>query len=276
MMEEELFNQFNYHGTGGIVANSASDVNIPCIIYVLPLIPLLNQCKKYGRTKLNFHILGGANYRDIFFYELFKLHIMRKHQIEVNITYDSSGMFKALLVARHFLFFDEKLKCVNTIDVRSANINKRFKGNRKVHDMIREEVDSLTARHGFKKIPEYRLKDIYNTEIDSIHDDVKHYMMLHLFETYARVEGYCKERALEIYPLYVEGNHQKFSEEVFDTTKRLNNEKITKKQKIKSQSMIKSLDMLTDLDEDMCKYIVDKVLVSDEFNELFHDTTLKF
>ena len=58
MRDNEMFPMFEYHGTGGIVANMSSDMIIPCIIYVLPIIPLLNEAKKYGRNYLNFHVLG--------------------------------------------------------------------------------------------------------------------------------------------------------------------------------------------------------------------------
>jgi len=71
-----LFKYFNYHATGGIVANQSSDMDIPCIIYVIPLIPLVNEVLKNKRTTLHFHILGGSNFREILFYELFKLHMI--------------------------------------------------------------------------------------------------------------------------------------------------------------------------------------------------------
>ena len=98
--ENNLFDKFKHFSTGGIVANMSTDLIIPCIIYILPLIPLLNRAKKFGRKYLNFHILGGAGFRDVLFYELFKIHVMEKHGIELNITYDSSGIFKALMIGR--------------------------------------------------------------------------------------------------------------------------------------------------------------------------------
>ena len=271
MNENDLFNQFNFHGTGGIVANMTSDIIIPCIIYVIPLIPLLNQCKKYNRNYLNFHILGGANFRDILFYEFFKIHILKTHGIEVNITYDSSGVFKSLLVARHFLVFDRENNCVNRMDLRSAKIDKRFKDTRSVTDMINYELNEMAERHNFKKIDATR---IYNDETGSFHDDVKTYLMMHLLDTYAKVQSYGTEVAKQIYPYYEQGELDMFSRRLSEVTRNINNEKITKKQTTKTQSMIKSLDMLTQLDENYCKFLVDKILVNDEFNDLFNNDML--
>ena len=85
MRENDMFGAFEYHGTGGVVANMASDMIIPCIIYVIPLIPLINEARKNNRDYLHFHILGGANFRDVLFYELFTKVIKEKHNFTVNI-----------------------------------------------------------------------------------------------------------------------------------------------------------------------------------------------
>jgi hypothetical protein len=273
MVENNLFNQFNYNGTGGIVANRTSDIIIPCIIYVLPLIPLLNQCKKHNRKKLNFHILGGANFRDIVFYEFFKIHILETHGIEVDITYDSSGVFKSLIVARHFLVFDEENGCVNRLNLRSSTINTRFKKDKKVRDVVSDELMDMAKRHNFKKID---VSTIYNDETGTFFDDVKSYLMLHLLDTYAKVQTFGKNMAQKIYPYYKNGDLESFSKLLFELTRDINNEKITQKQSTKTQNMIKSLNMLTNLDEDYCKFLVDKILSGDEFTDLFQNDIIKF
>ena len=44
--------------------------------------------------------------------------------------------------------------------------------------------------------------------------------------------------------------------------------KLTKKQMTKSHSIASSLDMLISLDEDYCKFLVNKFLAKDEFFDL--------
>ena len=100
LKDEGMFEKFRFHATGGIVANMFTDIVIPITVYALPLVPLLNLAKKHGRKELHFHILGGAGWRDLLFYELFTIHVMKKHGIKLNITYDSSGIFKSLMIGR--------------------------------------------------------------------------------------------------------------------------------------------------------------------------------
>jgi hypothetical protein len=48
----------------------------------------------------------------------------------------------------------------------------------------------------------------------------------------------------------------------------INQGKLTKKQMKKSGSIASSLDMLVSLDEDYCKFLVNKFLAKDEFFDL--------
>jgi len=262
LRDYNLFSKFDHFGTGGIVANMAGDLSIPCIVYVLPLVILLNECKKNNLDKLDFHILGGATYRDVFFYELFRIHILEKHSIDVNITYDSSGLYKGLMVGRYIHVIDGGI--VRKVDVRSVNLNKRFKREKKVIDIYIEEMNKL-QRHNFKRVG----KDgIYNDESGTFFEEIKVYTMLRMLDQYSETQSLCKELACSIYPLYKDGIFEEFTNSIADVTRDLNGGKITKKQKIKSSSVIKSLDILSNLDEDYCKYLVDKFLSKDEFSKL--------
>lgn len=263
MRENELFKEFQFHGTGGIVANQSSDTAIPCIIYVLPMIPLINEAKKYNKTFLNFHILGGANFRDILFYELFKIHVKSVHNIDLNITYDSSGLFKGLMIGRYML-----LDCDQTltkVDLRSCNINSRFKDDKKVCDVLKQELNKMALRNKFKEI---EMNEIYDNEADTFFEEVKVYAMLYMLEQFAIVQERMKNEVKNLYQLYQNNNLEQFNNETLRITQQLNSGKITRKQKAKSTSISKSLDMLTNLDENYCQYIVNKFLSKDEFDDL--------
>jgi hypothetical protein len=264
MRENELFNEFQFHGTGGIVANQSSDTAIPCIIYVLPMIPLINEAKKYNKEVLNFHILGGANFRDILFYELFKIHVQHVHKIELNITYDSSGLFKGLMIGRYMLLNDEGT--LRKADLRSININRTFTfdSQKKISQVFKEELNKMAVRNNFKEI---EMKEIYDEQADTFFEEVKVYAMLYMLEQFAIVQERMKNEVIKLYPLY-QTKDLDFNNEILRITQELNSGKITRKQTSKSTSVSKSLDMLTNLDEEYCQYIVNKCLSKDEFSDL--------
>ena len=274
MREYDMFDSFQYFGTGGIVANMRSDLSIPCIIYVLPIIPLLNECIKHKRKVLNFHVLGGSNFRDILFYELFKLVVKEKHDIELNITYDSSGLFKGLMRGRYIYVFDGD-KFIK-MDIRTKNLNMRLKDNIKVIDMCRKYVKDLTDKYPY--INPLQINDIYeigkNGKPGTFYEDVKVYLMFSMLDQFSVIQEMMRKKAEEIYPLYKANCIDEFLSETTNITQSLNSGKLTKKQQIKSISIKRSLDMLESLDEDYCKYIVDTFLVKDEFVDLDPNTKL--
>lgn len=265
MRENELFKEFNYHATGGIVANLGSDLSIPCFIYTIPLIPLLNECKKYKRDFLNFHILGGAGYRDVLFYELVKKAVYDFHKIKLNITYDSSGAFKQVMFARYMWVRDgdDHLK---KMDIRSCNLQNRFYNDKSVIDTYQKMMDELAVENDFKKID---LSDVYMDNQGSMHEDVKIYSIMYALHRYHTVKKEMEEFADEVYPLYKNKQYAEFYHRCIEVTRLLNQGKLTSKQGTKAHSFVRSLDMLVDLDEDYCQFLVDKFLAKDEFVHLF-------
>ena len=276
MDENDLFDKFKWFSTGGIVANMASDTAIPCIIYVLPLIPLIVRAKKYGRKKLYFHILGGAQYRDVFFYELFKIHVLKVHGIELEITYDSSGIFKGLMIGRTLpIMLDGKL---TRLDLRTSALDGKHIGaidDRKTIEIYRDTLKEL-CKFGFKDI---NMKEVYSQETGTFLYDVRSYSMLHMLYIYAKVQSYLKEVAIDLYKLFEAGDQENlvlFNKKISEVTRNMNEGKVTKKQISKSNSVITSLDMLTKLDEEFCHYIVEKFLSKDEFTTLSSNKDLLF
>jgi len=267
LREYDMFSSFDYHGTGGIVANMASDMSIPCIIYVLPIIPLLNECKKHRKNHLNFHILGGANFRDILYYELFMIAVKKKHDIDLNITYDSSGLYKQVMNAR-FIHVKDHMGYIRKMNVKSDNLEHRFKVEQIVLDSYQEILDHVAEKWGFKKI---QLDGVYDKETNTFHEDVKVYSMLYTLNLYSEIQQEMKEFAARVYPMYEAGDFDSFYKECLEATKILNQGKLTKKQKIKAYAIPRSLDMLSDLNETFCQYVIEKYLSKDEFSELIEE-----
>lgn len=270
MREYDMFSAFKYHGTGGIVANMSSDMIIPCIIYVIPMIPLLNEAKKHGRDYLNFHILGGANFRDVMYYELFKKVVRENHGIELNITYDSSGLFKSFMIGR-YLWVWHPSGHLQKMDVRTPNLKRRFCGGTWVYERYQQVMDELADKLGIKRID---VGDVYDPETGTFYEDIKVYSMLYMLNQWAEIQEEMKLWADSVYDQYKAGDRDEFTRICMEATKRLNSGKITKKGVTKGHSVIRSLDMLVDLDEDYCKFIVDKFLAKDEFTQLSSSTEI--
>jgi len=261
LKENDFYSRFDHFGTGGIVASMSGDASIPCIIYVLPLIPMINETIKHGRNKLDFHVLGGANFRDILFYELFKIHVSNVHNLELNITYDSAGMYKALMRGRTLNVMHED--SIVKIDLRSATLDSRFRNNGTVAEKFRSVLNETAVRNGFKQLP---FTEIYGET--TFQEEIRVYAMLYSIDAFSIVQEKMKRLAEEIYPMYARGDIEFFNENIELETRRINGDKITRKQKAKTNSITTSLDMLTSLDEDHCKYIVKKSLSKDEFTNL--------
>jgi hypothetical protein len=274
MRENEMFPSFEYHGTGGIVANMSSDMMIPVIIYVLPIIPLLNECKKYNRNYLNFHILGGANFRDMFFYELFKMTVKKHHNIDLNITYDSSGIYKQVMHAR-YINVPDKHGYIKKMNIKSDNLHNRFDdlldldNNLWTSDTVEAQFQMLlndcATSHGFKPIS---VDGVYDKNTKTFHEDVKTYAILYTLGRYAQIEADMKQMAHEAFPVYDSGDLETFYKMCSNVTRIINQGKLTKKQKTKAHSIARSLDALVNLDENYCDYIINKFLAKDEFFEL--------
>jgi hypothetical protein len=268
---EDMFNDFKYHATGGIVANMGSDMTIPCIIYVLPLIPLINQALKFKRKELHFHILGGATHRDLVFYELFKKVVKEKHDLDLYITYDSSTIFKGFMIGRYIPLLDGDL--IRKTDLRTICLPMRFNEEGTVEEVYMKRINQFARENNLKEINK---PEIYNPTTGTFHTDYKIYSMLYMVSLFDDVEKMIREKVDNLYDLYVNGTQHDFSEAVNGVTKNINSGRQSKKQKSKSTAISRSLDMLSNLDEEYCHYIVNKSLAKDEFVELTDNRLMRF
>jgi hypothetical protein len=273
MRENELFPYFDWHGTGGIVANMSGDMAIPCIIYILPMIPLINEAIKYGRNYLNFHILGGGSFRDVFFYELFMNIVKRKHNFDLNITYDSSMSWKQVMRAR-FIHAKDDEGYTRKMSIKSNNLDKRFYRSTnpngiRVEQMYEKVLNNVAEQFNFKPIS---IDGVYSSETGTFHEDIKVYSIFYTLNLFPTIQQEMKKIAERIIPMYEAGESGMFFEECLEITRRINQGNLTKKQRIKTNSISKSLDMLCDLDEDYCHHLVNTHLAKDEFVDLEEST----
>jgi len=262
--QNDMFESFKYHATGGIVANGSSDSIIPCFIYVFPLVPLLKKCIECKRKTLNFHILGGATFRDVFFYEIVKLHVKKVHNIDLKITFDSSAIFKGLMVGRIIHVPGIKKGEIKKLSLKSSELELHQVNNKKTIDVVQENLSEMA---NFGNLKDIDLKGMYDPDTGTFFREVTLYLMLYVLFSYYKFQTDFKNIAHEIYPLFYE-NHDKFTNMISEVLISINNSKFTKKIRAKTGSITNTLKILENLDEDYCKFMVNKFLSKDEFLNL--------
>jgi hypothetical protein len=262
LYENDFYKYFNHFACGGIVSNMASDLKIPCLVYIIPLIPLLKETIRNGRDYLNFHVLGGASYRDVLFYELFKEVVRRYHGIELKITYDSSGIFRQIFVARYIHASDE-LGNIKKMNIKSDNLHRKF-GDVTIQEKLDHILNKMARKYNFREID--ILNGIYDEK--TMHEDVKVYTMLYIFSLYSELTTTFHKWASEVLDVYESEDQEKFIDLCLEQTVKAAQGRYSSKVRHKTYSIGRSIDMLRDLDEEQCQHYVKKYLASDEFSYL--------
>jgi len=265
LFEEHLADGYTNFGTGGIVANMSTDLVIPIIIYTIPLSSILLFAKTSGLQKFRFHVLGGANYADVFYHKLFSHHIKQEHDIDVEITYDSSAIFKGLIIGRYIPVFISNNNLMK-MSIKSDQMNLRFH-DKTVEDKCYEVLKELSDEFGFKELglPEVQ---IYEDSTQRFHPAAHMYFICHLLRIYKKLEVVSQAVVEDIYPYYKNGDHRTFVEECWKFVSSLNQGKKTRKVTAKAGTLFKSLDVLSNLDMDYNKYVIDKFMSKDDISGL--------
>lgn len=269
LWEYNLADGFTNFATGGIVANSSTDIFIPIIIYTIPLSEILRYAISKGMKKFNFHVLGGANYIDVFYHKLFSYHIKQVHNIDVTITYDSSAIFKALAVGRFIPVFSDDGNLMK-MDLRSNGLHLRFDNTTTIEDKVFDLINNIARNFDFKELN--KVDDPIYSENDKgkivLTKRLYMYMICYYLEAYRMLELISENFVREIYPLFVEGKIDEFDERCYAFAQKFNQGKNTKKQKTKIASLYKSLCVLTDMDAEYNKHIIDKFMSCDDISTM--------
>ena len=271
LWEEDLANGYTNFSVGGIVANNSTDISIPVIIYSIPLSDIVKYCIQKGIKSFNFHVLGGANYIDVFYHNLFSYHIKKVHGVDVNITYDSSGLFKGLAVGRFIPIFKSN-DTLCKMDLRSVSLHMKFDKEKTIQDVVYERINATARHYGMKELNPSD-HPIYDESRNTFDRNIHMYLMMSLMRLYKELEIYCRSYIQEIYPLYENNMREDFEEKCADLAARFNDGKLTKKIKAKSCSISKSLDILTKMDRDYNAHLIEKYMANDDITSMFEDSS---
>jgi hypothetical protein len=259
LQEYNFADHFDNFSTGGLV--SFNHTKFPVIMYVIPLIYLINHTKRRKKTKLNFHILGGADYKDILFNRLVEVHVKNKHGIELNITYDSSGIFKTLMISRYMGILDEEKKLWR-MGLKSDELDIKF-GNT---SMTTEEyffklTEDLSNQYDFKKLNKIDEPLYVDGSINRIHSV---YGMFLILKNLKDISIISKEFAEELYNFYKNEEETLFNRRVHEIITNFNFGSSTHRVDYRASSFYSSLKALENLDENYCDYLVSSFFSGDE------------
>lgn len=265
--KDGIFNNINIKNwsVGGIVAGLKGESSIKYITYSLPLTIILKKEIEKNNKEFNFHILGGSTYRDILFYSMIEKIVKEKFNVKINITFDSSGLFKQFLMGR---FLDVNLD--NNFDIFKLILKSEtmFKKNNTLNnykniDIVFKIFKMLNEKFN---LPMLNYSNIYNHN-NILYKSSEIYLCLYLLYFYYQLQQICKKTADELYPLY-NSNKKQFDIEIRNIIQKLNRGVLSMKLENKSLSFSKSLSLIENLDEQMSINIINKYLDKDEFSHL--------
>jgi len=272
LWEERMAEGYNYFAVGGIVANLSTSHAIPVSMISMPLVNIIRYIKSRNMKSFKFHILGGAQFTEVFLYKLFEKHIKEVHDIDIDITYDSSMIFKGLSMGRMCYLFDHNEDLRKT-QIKSNLLHLKF-DDRLLEQAVMDRLNDIADISGCSKL---NLTDhpIYDPETNTFTKIVQMYLFMHCFDLYKTVEKKCIDHIDNIYDLYRNDDIVEFKEECLNMLSHLTDGKRTKKQSIKANSIKTTLDLLTSLDNEWSEYLINKHTIYDDINN-FDTGILKF
>ena len=127
--------------TGGIVSFLRTGSGVPpYILYIIPMIEILDYAIKTGLKKFRFHVLGGAEWKEILGHKFFERHIKELFDIDVEITFDSSTFFRTVCMGRYTFNYTEDRK-ISKMSIRPDELQLRSITNK-------EKTNSSTTTRG--------------------------------------------------------------------------------------------------------------------------------
>jgi hypothetical protein len=260
----DFVKHFKNFSTGGLVSLSNTKNILPCVMYVVPLVHILDHAKKNNIKKFRFHVLGGTEFKSIFEHCFFEKHIKKVHGIDVEITYDSSTIFKVLAMGRYTYVLD-KFNKINKMSIRSDSLNLLWQNEGIISDLFYDIINNSIAGYGFKNL---------NNNDDPLYIDNKLnkiiyiYGIFQMFNLFKVFQNLCRDLVDKIYPYYENEEYFKFNDMINDYMIKFNGNKISKKIDYRINNVKNSLDLLTSLDLDYVDYLVDNYMVTEEFQLL--------
>ena len=195
---------------------------------------------------------------------MFTKHIKNVHDIDVNITYDSSTLFKGLAVGRFTRCFKSDGNMYQ-MDLHSDMLKIKYDQERTVQDCIYDFMNDISDHYDMRHLDPVNFP-IY--EDNTYHRAIHMFLMMHEMRIFRQIELMCQEAVEEIYPIYLQGNFIDFGDACINYIKKFNGGRASEKLYLKCSNLARSLDVLTKCDINFNKHLVDKYMANDDVAEM--------
>jgi hypothetical protein len=267
LFDRDLSDGFQHFGTGGLVSMRNGKDTPPCVMYVIPLIDIISKVKSKDCKKLSFHALGDTEFKSILAHCFFEHHIKKLYDIDFEVTYDSSTIFKTISLGRFTYILDRMTNVIDKLPLKSEIIHNMWKERGTYEDVYIDEVNDCVKDYGMLTL-ESSTTPIYRKDDGKFNSIYYTYGIFQMFKLYKDIQDICRSCVKSIYPLYESGNILEFNLEVEKLLVCFNSNKYTPIINSRVNTISNSLKMLENLDLDYSTYIVDKYMASGECNEL--------
>lgn len=264
---DNYFDKFgNYFAFGGLAANDTTSVVLPISVFAIGIVQIVYQAKKRNMNNIKIHVLGAASYRDVMMYQLYRAVIKEYHNIDIEITYDSSLAFKQIQKSRRMNVIEPDFTNL-LLDIRENVLHakqlRHIPNTMDVYNTTEEIV-----KENFEKMLEYidpkytgmgNSLNIYEEKEDgsgrSLSRGFTIFSILFCGWQINTLEEKCYQYVLSKMPL-LKSNPYEFYDELNDILLKLNQGKLSYKFKDKIMYIRNTIDYLIALDPDMIENVV--------------------
>lgn len=263
--ELNLPKKFKHFGTGGLVSMKNTKSPPPCVMYVVPLMDVINHATDNNLKEVSFHALGETEWKSILTHCFLEKHIKKLYNIDLTITYDSSSIFKILGLSRFTYLLDNN--SIWKLGLRSETIKNIYKNTGKTNEQqFCSIINEAMAGFGMKPV---------DPKIDPLYEESGQfsklyytYGILHLFHLFKEVQDLCQNIVNDLYPIYQAGEDALFNQQIEKWMLAFNNGLHSRKINTRTNSIWNSLKILENMDLDYSDYLVNHYMASEENQEL--------
>jgi hypothetical protein len=265
---DTYFNRFSdFFSFGGLAAKDTVGMKLPVAVFSIGIVKIVHHAIKHNMKNIKIHILGAASYRDVMLYQLYKAIIKEYHGVNIDITYDSSLVFKQIQKSRCINIIEEDFTN-NLLSIREVHL-KRFVSrvtdnmmdkSATVEYILKEKFINMTKDVSPEHLDIVKDVNIYEMKSDgsgtSLSKDFALLSILFSSYQYNELEKKCYDYIMNKMNLLKENPFQ-FYNTINDILLKLNAGKLSYKFKDKVKYISSTVECLIKLDTDYIDEIVD-------------------
>lgn len=256
---------FRNFSTGGLVSFGGQG-RFPVVMYTIPLTDIIEYVKKRGLKKFRYHVLGATEFKDIIFHRIIEYHVKKVHNIDINITYDSSTVHQSLMMARYIYVMDENSNLCK-LSLRGEHLKLKWRNSGLTHEeVLFNLIHTISDDYNFPRLDS--VKDPVYPTGSVLHQTHYVYGIFLILKAFNEINDWATKIIEEIYPFYESNDHLRFSRKMEKTMIQLNGGKPTKGVDSRTIAIFNSLKLIESLDIDYCDHLVKTYFAGDENHKL--------